>query len=220
VSGPPYLKLGKAMTKLGVVNFGMGNISSITNVLHYYKIPYDLINYTEKNFDKHYDGYILPGVGSFKNAMDTINSSGLGKYIIQEVKEKHAPILGVCLGMQLLFDSSTEGGGARGLGLIEGDVQSFESSILRVPHVGWNQISILKKNLLTDLDNNDYYFDHSFYVSTHEDNIISTTDYLHNFPSIVNKGRIYGVQFHPEKSQLYGTKIINNFAKLCGGGNA
>jgi len=208
------------MIKIGVINYGMGNLLSVTNVLNYYKISYDLINYSDKSFDQTYDGYILPGVGSFKNAMDIINQSGLSEYILREVKLKNKPILGICLGMQLLFSSSTEGGGANGIELIEGTIERFDSPVFKIPHVGWNQIAILKKNLLMADNNNDFYFDHSFYLKTHVDNIIGSSEYIHEFPSIVNKGKIYGLQFHPEKSQIYGTEVIKNFANLCGESNA
>ena len=208
------------MIKLGVFNYGMGNLVSITNVLDHYKIPYTLIDYSNKSFDQTCDGYILPGVGSFKSAMDIFNVSGLKEFILNEVEYKQKPILGICLGMQLLFNSSTEGGGANGLGLIEGDIEKLESLELKVPHVGWNQVTILKENILMPPSNKDFYFDHSFYVHTPDKNILGTSEYIQKFASVVNKGRVFGLQFHPEKSQIYGTKIVKNFFDICSECNA
>ena len=220
MNGFQSLELEVVMTKIGVMNYGSGNLLSIINVLNYYNIDFELIDYSTKHYDRICAGYILPGVGSFKNAMDTLNESGLGEFIMKEVGNENKPILGICLGMQLLFDSSTEGGGAKGLGLIKGSIQRFESLEYKVPHVGWNQVSILKNNILLPPSYKDFYFDHSFYVDTPEENIVGKSKYIREFASIVNKGRVFGVQFHPEKSQVYGTKIIHNFFSFCDKCNA
>ena len=196
----------------------MGNLTSISNALAFYKIPYEFVNHTDLTFERNFDGYILPGVGSFKHAMDIINSSGLGEFIISEA-DNGKFILGICLGMQLLLESSTEGGESKGLGLIEGRVVKFDNKDLITPHVGWNEVtfpastnSFLKASVS---NHKDYYFDHSYYVDTLKNNIIATSHYGIIFPSIINKNNTYGIQFHPEKSQNNGIEMIYNFYNVC-----
>ena len=196
----------------------MGNLTSISNVLDFYNVHYEIINHTDVIFDKFFDGYILPGVGSFKHAMDIINVSGLREYILREA-DNGKPILGICLGMQLLLDSSTEGGVSKGLSLIEGQVVKLDNKKFITPHVGWNQVvfssSSTEAPFMNVVNNHDYYFDHSYYVDTSNDNVIATTHYIKTFPSIINKKNIFGVQFHPEKSQIHGIEMINNFINFC-----
>jgi glutamine amidotransferase len=210
------------MIRIGLINYGMGNLTSISNVLDFYCVHYEFINYTDSEYIKSFDGYILPGVGSFKYAMDIINSSGLKDFILREAY-KNKPILGICLGMQLLLDKSSEGGTSRGLSLVEGSVHKFDNSKFIIPHVGWNQVVFTSPHstLYKGIDNSrDYYFDHSYYVQTHINNIIATTDYIKTFPAIINKNNIFGVQFHPEKSQIHGLEMIKNFISFCNISNA
>lgn len=201
---------------IGIINYKMGNISSISYALQYFNVPYDVINYYDCfNVDK-FNGYILPGVGSFSQAMDIIENYKIDVLLNEEVK-KNKPILGICLGMQLLFLDSLENGYRKGLGFIEGNVVRFnDCEGYRIPHVGWNNVNFNNDIIFSNIpQNNDFYFDHSFYVKTENKFILGETNYIRIFPSVVKKNSIYGVQFHPEKSQFNGIEILHNFSKLC-----
>jgi glutamine amidotransferase len=209
------------MNKLGIINYGMGNLTSIENALNYHNIQYEIINYYDIDLSHSFSGYILPGVGSFKKAMDIINEYKIEEYLKDEILIKKKPILGICLGMQLFFKSSTEEEHCNGLGFLNGNIIKFESSDCKIPHVGWNEIDHNGNSLFSNIDTNtDFYFDHSFYAEINNQYTISTTNYILNFTSSVNKENIYGVQFHPEKSQILGLNIFKNFAKICGVNNA
>jgi glutamine amidotransferase len=201
---------------IGIINYKMGNISSISYALEYFNISYDIINYYDCfNIDK-FNGYILPGVGSFTKAMDIIKNFKIDVLLNEEFK-KNKPILGICLGMQLLFSDSLENGYTKGLGFIEGNVVKFNDlKGYRIPHVGWNNVYYKDDILFSNIpQNNDFYFDHSFYVKTEKKYILGETKYVNTFPSAIKKNNIYGVQFHPEKSQLIGIEVLHNFSKLC-----
>lgn len=220
------------MIKIGILNYGMGNLTSVINVLNFYSIDFDIINYTDKSFNRSFDGYILPGVGSFSAAMKIINKTGMKQFIYSEVKQKRKPILGICLGMQLLLDTSNENGVYEGLKLIEGKVIKFKSSRMRIPHVGWNEVRFFCKenfkkyqsngaNLFDGIsDNSDFFFDHSYFGKVDEKYVLCKTNYISQFASVINKEHIFGVQFHPEKSQRYGSQLIRNFANICHETNA
>jgi len=203
------------MVKIGVINLGMGNQASIVHALDYFNTSYEFVDYKSDMYKTNFNGYILPGVGSFNHAVNSLSRNGLDEFLIKEA-EFDKPILGICLGMQLLFNSSTEGGFSKGLGLIEGVVKKFDASKLENLHVGWNQVSLIKKNPIISNSDCEYYFDHSYYVETSDNNIVCTTEHVTSFPSVVSKGSIYGVQFHPEKSQICGLGLIKNFIEICG----
>jgi glutamine amidotransferase len=165
------------------------------------------------------DKVVLPGVGAFDNAMLELKKQGLIKALNGHIKYKKV-FLGICLGMQLLFERSEEANSARGLGILEGRVIRFGNKKgLKVPHMGWNQLNFKNKNcpLLKDIPDNSYvYFCHSYYPKSKDKKVIATTtNYEVDFTSIIWQENIYGVQFHPEKSQGVGLKMLENFVKLC-----
>ena len=201
--------------KIGIIDYGVGNITSIVNSFNYIEkdIDIDLVKDADKL--KQYDKIVLPGVGAFGQAIDLIRTNFFDKAIIEESK-KGKFILGICLGMQLLGSKSYEKGEWEGLNLIEGEVIPFPQN-LKVPHIGWNDIIKDREDkLLENIENgSDFYFVHSYYFkckyNTHQ---LASTLYGDRFSSIINKDNVYGVQFHPEKSQKNGLLLISNFLKL------
>ena len=163
---------------------------------------------------------ILPGVGAFDHAVDLLNESGMRESLEHLVLENNVPVLGVCVGMQLLAESSEEGSSA-GLGWIKGTVRRFSVDSLagprRLPHMGWNRVQPISQTGLFsgDRDSWRFYFLHSYYFEcTNQSDISATTDYQSDFTSAVNSDNIYGVQFHPEKSHSTGIQLLRNFGKL------
>ena len=163
---------------------------------------------------------ILPGVGSFADAMKNITDLGLDTVIKELVLEKDYPLLGISLGMQLLATSGDEGGQTQGLGLIDATISRLEPKDEgeRVPHIGWNEVNIKKDSpLLRDIPTgNDFYFVHSFAMNcTNADDVLAETPYCGSFTSIVEHGNVFGTQFHPEKSQKLGLKMLENYLTFC-----
>lgn len=163
---------------------------------------------------------ILPGVGSFDYGMENLKSSGLINTLSQKVITEKTPILGICLGAQMLGNKSEEGR-KKGLGWINMDVIKFNKTALpndlKIPHMNWNEIKIQKKSTLLSGLNNDsrFYFVHSYHMKPNNtDDVLTTSNYGYDFVSAVEKNNIYGVQFHPEKSHKYGMKLLENFSKL------
>ena len=199
--------------KLGVVDLNTGNLASLLSALDKLNIKYVICR---DNFDfEGVDKIILPGVGAFRDFMKKINDKNLNKVIIDKIK-KNASILGVCVGYQILFSSSNEHGNYQGLELLKGSFINFKEKKknIKVPHVGWNECKIINKNQLFDniKNNSDFYFTHSYYLNDYDiKNVVSQTKYDLDFVSSINKGNIYGVQFHPEKSHKYGLNLIKNY---------
>lgn len=205
---------------IAVIDYGMGNLSSVSNAVKRY--TQDIRISSEPQDVKSCDKLILPGVGAFKDAYEEIVKRGL----LSPVKEFIAsgrPFLGICLGQQLLFDKSYEDGEHEGFGIIPGRVIAFDSAKgLKIPHMGWNRIrrtGALKKRdcpLLRGVDEDAYmYFVHSYYVDPVDKAVAATTtDYGVDFCSMLWKDNIYAMQFHPEKSQTQGLRIIENFVSM------
>jgi len=202
---------------IGIVDYNMGNLASIINAFK--RVGADIrVEKEPKNLEK-YEKLILPGVGAFGDAMEHLRERGMDSAVIEYAKSKK-PLLGICLGMQLLFESSKEFGDHRGLGLIEGDVIAFDKSKfnkrLKIPHMGWNELFVQKETpLFKNLPKDFYlYFVHSYHVVCDNRYAIGKTYYGYEFISAVQKDNIYGIQPHPEKSHNNGLKIIENFVNI------
>ncbi len=190
-----------------VLDYGAGNLKSIEKALKLY--AENVVVSTNIADIENADGIVLPGVGAFRDAM-----KNLGQYK-RTLERTEKLVLGICLGMQVLFEKSYEGGTFEGLGLIRGEVKRFEA--LKVPQIGWNTIEIKKENpLLEGIRRGDwFYFVHSYYCSPIEDATVAETEYGTRYCSVLSKENIYATQFHPEKSSTKGLRIIKNFVKLC-----
>lgn len=201
---------------VGIIDYGVGNLFSLTSSIKALGGDVKIIS-SPDGFDE-CSHLILPGVGSFIPARNALRDSGLEEKLLYEVK-KGKPVLGICLGMQLLFDRGTEDGECPGLGLIEGDIISIKKIIpygYKIPHIGWNKLRLTKPSLL--FKNNregDYvYFVHSYYAKTGMKNITSVTDYGAPLTASVERGNVYGTQFHPEKSGEVGLRILSSFMEI------
>tara|TARA_Y100000590_G_scaffold111785_1_gene127477 strand:+ start:210 stop:833 length:624 start_codon:yes stop_codon:yes gene_type:complete len=196
-----------------LLDYGLNNIQSVLNIFKYLDCKIDIVDSFVENKFK---GLILPGVGNFGKAIENIKSKGLDDFVYKNINSG-IPILGVCLGMHLFFDSSEESD-SEGLKLINGSVKKIQTSKnFPIPHIGWNQIKFINENKLFDNihDNQNFYFVHSYYVNCKEELITSKVKYGKEFASSITEKNIYGVQFHPEKSSLNGVKLYNNFINLC-----
>jgi glutamine amidotransferase len=201
-----------------IIDYGLGNIRAFVNVFDRLNIKTKIARKSDDFKDA--SKIILPGVGAFDYAMNQLNASGMRDELENQVLSNKIPVVGICVGMQMLAKSSDEGN-LPGLGWIDGEVKLFDASLIpyktRLPHMGWNSIRPVNGNhLMTDFnDDSRFYFLHSYYFVCHnKDEIISTTEYGVTFTSAVNKENIYGIQFHPEKSHQNGIQLLHNFAKL------
>ena len=197
---------------IAIVDYGAGNIFSVKNAMDYLGLPAEL---TSKADDiRNADGIILPGVGAFPWAMNMLKKSGLVEVIKEEAVKK--PFLGICLGMQLIFSKGYEFEETDGLGLIDGQIRLMTPEGLSIPHIGWNK---LEKNrecaLLNGLGDDEYvYFVHSYAAECADEDVAAYCEYGNMVTALVNRGTVYGAQFHPEKSGKTGLKILSNFAEL------
>lgn len=203
---------------IAIIDYGLGNIRAFQNVYERLNIPVKVAKYPEdlENSSK----IILPGVGSFDYAINQFNESGMRNEVENLIFNYRIPVLGICVGMQMLARSSEEGK-MPGLGWIDGKVKKFNPNFIQfkttLPHMGWNSIKKKRENaLLSQLDENSkFYFLHSYYFHCENDkNILCETEYGITYSSAVNKENIYGVQFHPEKSHSYGIQLLLNFSNL------
>ena len=203
------------MNKIGVVDYGMGNIMSVFNALKH--LGYENIELvdTAKTVASS-DVLILPGVGAFSDAMINLEKRGMIDSLNQHVIDKEKPILGICLGMQLFLEYSYEGRGAKGLGWIKGEVLRFDlDKQFRVPHMGWDTISFDEKSkIFHGIDQEDnFYFVHSYFTDCEEEAILASCEYGINFAAAIKKDNMIAFQFHPEKSYINGLKLLDNSIK-------
>lgn len=200
--------------KIAIIDIGIGNINSVYNAI--YHVGYDPVVVKESSLLDEFQHIILPGVGHFSTGAIRLTNSGFSEKIKHLSKNGHY-ILGICLGMQLLFNDSEEAPKEKGLSLINGSVKQFPNKReFPIPHIGWNNLSIVTNDpILEGINNNlDFYFVHSFHANCQEDFILGYSDYSINFPAVVKNKNIYGIQFHPEKSQENGLIILENFCRL------
>lgn len=201
---------------IGIIDYNMGNLASVYNACSLIDAKASFVSDSAKLKD--FDRIILPGVGAFGDAMEHLNETGM-KEAIYEFAKSGKPMIGICLGMQLLFESSEEFGLSQGLGLIDGKVVKFDKSKMhedtKIPHMGWNTIKTADEHTLFEgLENPYLYFVHSYHAVTDEKNVIGKTEYGYDFVSAVHKENIYGFQPHPEKSHDNGLKILKNFINI------
>lgn len=202
---------------IGLIDYNMGNLRSVTNAFEKLGVAVEIVKDadTVSKFDK----IILPGVGAFKDAMGCLKERNLDE-AVRAFAASGKPLLGICLGMQLLFESSVEFGDCAGLGLIEGEIVKFDTSRfdqrLKVPHMGWNQLHVKKETpLFKGMPESFYlYFVHSFHAQCDDKYTIGKTMYGYEFPSAVQKNNVFGFQPHPEKSHANGLAILKNFVEL------
>ncbi|MBT9831194.1 imidazole glycerol phosphate synthase subunit HisH [Clostridium baratii] len=201
---------------IGIIDYGMGNLKSICNALESINEEY-LISAYKYDLRK-CSGLILPGVGSFKEGMFNLRKDGLYS-VVKEVAETGKPLLGICLGMQLLFEKGYEGEETKGIGLLKGKVIKMDEEKFRVPNIGWNSLNINKDDDLVKglKEESHMYYVHSYYADEYnEEDLVASSDYYGlNIPGIVRRDNIIGVQFHPEKSGEEGIKFLKNFCKIC-----
>jgi glutamine amidotransferase len=201
---------------IALIDYGLGNISAFANVYKQLNIKVTIARTSAEMTSA--KKLILPGVGAFDGAMDRLDKSGMRPALEELVLEKKTPLLGVCVGMQILGDSSEEGR-RPGLGWLPGRVKNFRSKSdfnLPLPHMGWNDVERISDNaILRNLDSARFYFLHSFYFENAvQSDVTAVTDYGGQFSCVVNRGNIFGVQFHPEKSHRFGAQLLQNFADL------
>lgn len=200
---------------IGIIDYGMGNLKSICNALESINEEY-LISAYKYDLRK-CSGLILPGVGSFKEGMFNLRKDGLYS-VVKEVAETGKPLLGICLGMQLLFEKGYEGEETKGIGLLKGKVIKMDEEKLRVPNIGWNSLNINKDDDLVKglKEESHMYYVHSYYADEYnEEDLVASSDYYGlNIPGIVRRDNIIGVQFHPEKSGEEGIKLLKNFCEI------
>ena len=206
------------MKKVGIIDYGMGNISSVANALKYLGADFEVTNSPKEI--KNFYSLIIPGVGSFRKAMNNLQELNLIDEINNEVLIKKKNILGICLGMQLMSSSSTEDGDTKGLGLIKNKVTKLilkKENNLRVPHVGFNNIISFTNNfnLFKKIkEKSNFYFNHSYKMKLENNNKYAACNYGEEFLAAFQKENIFGVQFHPEKSQSNGLQLISNFINI------
>jgi imidazole glycerol-phosphate synthase subunit HisH len=209
------------MTRIGVIDYGMGNRRSVEKALEHVGAAVSLT--AEHQVLRACDGLVLPGVGAFPKAMRNLDGLGLPE-LIRELTARGTPLLGICLGMQLLFDTSEEMGSAAGLGLIGGEVTRLEAGAERIPHIGWNEVRFERESPLTAALPSQgcaFYHVHSFAARPRDPGrVIGTTEYGERFATIVGRDNVFGVQFHPEKSSRHGLRMLHSFVELCASGAA
>ena len=201
-------------TSICILDYGMGNLRSVEKALEHVGARATIAN--DAATAEAADGLILPGVGAFPKAMAGVRELGLDE-LIAERHGAGVPILGICLGLQLLFDSTAELGGAEGLGLLRGSVEELDAPGLKVPHIGWSPVRWERQSRLLDGIESEtpFYHVHSFAPRPQPDELLGTAVYGSRFASVAERDNVFGVQFHPEKSSSAGLRLLANFAGIC-----
>lgn len=202
---------------IAIIDYGMGNIHSVQKALEHFGAQTQVTSLAREL--ETCDKAVLPGVGAFSDAMKELKDKELDKALLAYIKSKR-PLLGICLGMQLLFSGSQEAPGIKGLGALTGEVRRFDPDTgVKIPHMGWNRLHIVRQDcpLMQGVPEASYvYFCHSYYPENQsEEQTAAACEYGIGFTSVIWKDNIYGVQFHPEKSQATGLKMLDNFVHLC-----
>ena len=201
-------------TRIAILDYGVGNLRSVEKALEH--VGATAMISADPAEIQAADGVILPGVGAFPKAMERIRERGLDE-LVAERQQAGTPILGICLGLQLLFDSTTELGGGTGLGLLEGEVAELDAPGLKIPHIGWAPVSWEKESRLTEgiESGTPFYLVHSFAPRPSADDLLGSATYGSSFACAAERGNVFGVQFHPEKSSTAGLRLLANFAGIC-----
>ena len=202
----------KSELNICIIDYGIGNIKALKNIYDKLNINSKIVSRIEQlNNATH---LILPGVGTFDWVMSRLNESGLKETLNSLVLKKKIPILGICVGMQIMASQSEEGV-LHGLNWIKGKVLKLDKNII-LPHMGWNNVKpVVKSDLFSNIENSEFYFLHSYYFQTEDDkDILTMSEYGDLFTSSINKENIFGTQFHPEKSHKDGIKILENFSRI------
>ncbi|HEY8082202.1 MAG TPA: imidazole glycerol phosphate synthase subunit HisH [Solirubrobacterales bacterium] len=200
--------------RIAILDYGVGNLRSVEKALEHVGAAASITRDPEDV--RASDGVILPGVGAFPRAMERIRDLGLDE-LIRERRDAGVPLLGICLGLQLLFDSTTELGGATGLGLLAGEVAELDAPNLKIPHIGWSPVRWEKESRLTEGIESEtpFYLVHSFAPRPGADDLLGTAAYGARFACAVERDNVFGVQFHPEKSSAAGLRLLANFTGIC-----
>jgi imidazole glycerol-phosphate synthase subunit HisH len=200
--------------RIAILDYGMGNLRSVEKALEHVGATATITH--DSGAVRDADGVILPGVGAFPRAMERIRELSLDG-LIAERFEAGVPILGICLGLQLLFDSTTELGGAEGLGLLDGPVAELAADGLKVPHIGWSPVRWERDSRLADGIESEtpFYFVHSFAPRPEQGELLGSAAYGSRFACAAERDNVFGVQFHPEKSSAAGLRLLSNFAGVC-----
>jgi imidazole glycerol-phosphate synthase subunit HisH len=201
-------------TRIAILNYGMGNLRSVEKALEHVGVAATIT--ADPDQVRAADGVILPGVGAFPRAMERVRERGLDE-LVEERRAAGVPILGICLGLQLLFDSTTELGGAEGLGLIAGPVSALDAEGLKVPHIGWSPVRWERESRLVEGIESEtpFYFVHSFVPAPAAEDLLGSAAHGSRFACAAQRDNVYGVQFHPEKSSAAGLRLLSNFAGIC-----
>jgi imidazole glycerol-phosphate synthase subunit HisH len=201
-------------TRICILDYGMGNLRSVEKALEHVGATATIAN--DAATVRAADGLILPGVGAFPKAMEGVRELGLDE-LIGECRDAGVPILGICLGLQLLFDSTTELSGADGLGLLSGGVDVLDAPGLKIPHIGWAPVRWEKQSRLSEGIESEtpFYLVHSFAPQPDSDDLLGTAAYGARFACAAERDNVFGVQFHPEKSSTAGLRLLSNFAGIC-----